>query len=265
MKSNLLLVLLVVLISSEFSPLAYGNPDLKDRTKLNDHLSSHLKYQNRATTVEGYGNVMFVTESTNQIVYFETTLLVPPTQASVGTVFVWPGLQPGGDNYQPIGTGVLQPVLTWGSSCVQSPQPTPYSSWWISGAYVNLGNLPGYSGCLGGDSLNVSPADRLKIQFFLNGTVWTQIITNTMAQQQVTYSIDLQGQSQNLVLFWIELYNSASMVNRVMFSNSKWKFASPTTTGCTLAKRGIKDSMQVPTLSADKLTCTVASINLYAQ
>ncbi|CAF1210031.1 unnamed protein product [Rotaria sp. Silwood1] len=95
-------------------------------------------------TVSGYGEVLFSVEKTNQVVYVETTMIVPPKQASKGTLFLWPGLQPGGANFDPIDNGVLQPVLTWGTSCAPGTQPAAYSTWWISAQYVNTyGKLPG--------------------------------------------------------------------------------------------------------------------------
>ena len=129
--------------------------------------------------VSGYGGIGFDVEATNQVVYMETTLIVPPKQAHQGTIFLWPGLQPGGANFYPIDNGVLQSVLTWGPSCAPGNQPPAYSTWWISAQYVNTyGNLTGYTGCLGGPIMAVNPGNQLLIQFKLNGTVWTQIVTN---------------------------------------------------------------------------------------
>ncbi|CAF1250525.1 unnamed protein product [Rotaria sordida] len=102
-------------------------------------------------TVSGYGIVSFSVENTNQIVYMETAMIVPPKQAHQGTLFLWPGLQPNGANFDPINNGVLQPVLTWGTSCAPGTQPAAYSTWWISAQYVNTyGKFPGYTGCKGG-------------------------------------------------------------------------------------------------------------------
>jgi hypothetical protein len=85
------------------------------------------------------GHVAFWTTSGNEIVGLRTTLRVPAKPEPAGTIFLWPGLQPDRDgrNYFPIGNGVLQPVLTWGPSCAPGEKPRTYSTWWISGQYVN--------------------------------------------------------------------------------------------------------------------------------
>ena len=53
------------------------------------------------------------------LVRLQTKLTVPTKPPPTGTVFLWPGVQPlrGGPNFAPVNNGVLQPVLTWGSSC----------------------------------------------------------------------------------------------------------------------------------------------------
>jgi hypothetical protein len=67
-----------------------------------------------------------------------TTMTVPEKPPPSGTLFLWPGLQPlpGGKNYNPIGNGVLQPVLMWSGTCAPTA-PSSYASWWISAQYVN--------------------------------------------------------------------------------------------------------------------------------
>lgn len=204
-------------------------------------------------------------EKSNKIVYVETYLTVPPKQASKGTIFLWPGLQPNGANYLPIDNGVIQPVLTWGPSCAPGNQPTDYSTWWISAQYVNTyGNHPGYTGCKGGPIMSVKPGDKLKLQFELKQTTWTQTVTNMANSKQVKFSINMLGQAQNWLIFMIELY-SASIPNDVVFQDSVWKFASPTSTGCSLYGSGKKDLMSKPKLSTDKKTCSVAKIVLRSE
>src|SRR5262245_56849827 len=68
------------------------------------------------TVVAGHGKVMLSTPSDNQITSLTTTIIVPPKHSAIGTLFLWPGFQPGGANYLPIDNGVLQPVLSWGLS-----------------------------------------------------------------------------------------------------------------------------------------------------
>jgi hypothetical protein len=216
--------------------------------------------QASSVTVSGYGGIGFYVEDTNEVVYMETTLIVPPEQAHQGTIFLWPGLQPGGAHFYPINNGVLQPVLTWGPSCAPGNQPAAYSTWWISAQYVNTyGNLTGYTGCLGGNIMAVNPGNQLRMQFKLKGTVWTQIVTNLATNKAVTFSINMLGQAQNDVYFFIELY-SATIVNDVEYLNSFWQFDKPSNYGCTLSFRGINDFVSTPQPSADNRSCSVAQI-----
>ena len=114
-----------------------------------------------STPVNGYGDVEFDISTQTQIVGLHTTLTVPAKPPASGTLFLWPGLQPlpGGKNYDPIGNGVLQPVLTWGGTCAPTA-PNSYASWWISAQYVNTyGTDQGYTGCHGGQGMDVAVGD----------------------------------------------------------------------------------------------------------
>ena len=93
--------------------------------------------------VSGNGSVQFQISTQTQIAELRTTLAVPAKPPPSGTLFLWPGLQPlpNGKNYNPVGNGVLQPVLTWGSTCAVGA-PDDYSTWWISGQYVNTYSSP---------------------------------------------------------------------------------------------------------------------------
>ena len=208
------------------------------------------------TTVSGYGSTEFDVAADNQITSLQTTLTVPPQPAAIGTLFLWPGLQPGGANYLPVDNGVLQPVLTWGPSCAPGMQPPAYSGWWISAQYVNtIGHASGYTGCQGGAILPVASGDQLRITMQLNGSVWTQNILNLQSGKSVSYAIDLQGQAQNRALFIIESYQQATISSDVMFSDTRLSFAKPS--ACTALRRGINDLVGTPQLSADGLSCTI--------
>ncbi|KAJ3396401.1 hypothetical protein HDV05_003180, partial [Chytridiales sp. JEL 0842] len=125
----------------------------------------------------------------NQVISFTSTLIVPevpikPARGQSATHFLWPGLQPGraadAVSYFPIDNGVLQPVLTFGPTCApnQPPRSEPYRGWTVSGQYVNtFGSYPGYTGCLGGEFMDVSPGDRLLMDIFLipGTTTWKQV------------------------------------------------------------------------------------------
>ena len=215
--------------------------------------------------VTGYGTVLVSSSSKNQIVRLQTTLVVPTEPPPSGTLFLWPGLQPNGANYDPIDNGVLQPVLTWGPSCAPGKQPHAYSTWWISGQYVNTnGSDPGYTGCQGGPVMSVDVGDTLSIDMALAGTVWTQTVTDAQTGQSVAYSIDLMNQAQNLAYFVIEEYSSAP-VSEVIFTDNTITFGSADSADCKLAMRGQDDYVSVPIPSSDGRSCAIQEIILRAQ
>ena len=215
--------------------------------------------------VSGYGQVSFNANSKAQIVRLQTTLTVPAKPPAAGTLFLWPGLQPGGANYDPIDNGVLQPVLTWGDSCAPGNQPRAYSTWWISAQYVNtFGSDPGYMGCYGGATMSVAVGDQLNIDMRLTGTVWTQTVTDEQTGQSVDFSIDMMGQTQNWAYFIIEEYSSAP-VSPVIFTNTTLTFGASDAGDCKLSGRGQNDFVSVPVASSNGLQCAVAQITLRAQ
>lgn len=215
--------------------------------------------------VSGYGTVLISANSTNQIIRLQTDLVVPPEPPASGTLFLWPGLQPGGANFDPINNGVLQPVLTWGSSCAPGKQPRGYSTWWISGQYVNsFGSDPGYTGCQGGPVMSVAVGDTLTIDMALSGTIWTQTVTDVQTSQSVSYSIDMMNQAQNDAYFVIEGYSSEP-VSEVIFTNTVITFGSPDSGDCKLAMRGQTDYVSVPVASSNGSSCSIQEIILRAQ
>jgi hypothetical protein len=215
--------------------------------------------------VTGYGTVLISTKSSVPIVRLQTTLLVPPEPPASGTLFLWPGLQPNGANFEPIDNGVLQPVLTWGPSCAPGKQPRAYSTWWISGQYVNtFGSDPGYTGCLGGPILSVEVGDTLDIDMALAGTIWTQTITDEQTGQSVAYSIDMMNQAQNLAYFVIEEY-SAAPVSEVVFTDTTLTYGAADAGDCKLNTRGQNDFVSVPVASSDGRACAIQEIILRAQ
>jgi hypothetical protein len=82
----------------------------------------------------------------NGWISLKASMRVPFVTSPQGTVFIWPGLQPDGLSYFPIGNGVLQPVLTYGSSCAPNPTKLVTHGWWISGQYVNTDKDPNAKG-----------------------------------------------------------------------------------------------------------------------
>jgi hypothetical protein len=215
--------------------------------------------------VTGYGTVLIAVNSNHQIVNLQTTMVVPPKPPASGTLFLWPGLQPNGANFDPINNGVLQPVLTWGPACAPGTQPRAYSTWWISGQYVNTyGNVPGYTDCNGGPIMSVNVCDTLDMGFALSGTVWTQTVTDVQTGKAVTYSLDMMNQAQNLAYFVIEEYSSVP-VSEVIFTNTTLTFGSPDAADCKLNMRGQNDYVSTPVASSDGLRCTIDQIILRAQ
>jgi hypothetical protein len=219
------------------------------------------------TPVRGYGGVQFVTSTKTQITSLETTLAVPAKPSAGGTLFLWPGLEPlnGSMNYSPIGTGVLQPVLTWGGTCAPNA-PNNYASWWISGQYVNtLGSASGFTGCKGGEGMTVAVGDQLHILMTLKGTVWSQSITDVMSGKTVTFDFDLKGQAQNWVIYSIEAPTGKQPVSDVVFTSNVITTADADAAACAASVRGTNDYFSAPRSSADGKRCCVDKIILRAQ
>ena len=218
-------------------------------------------------TIGSYGNVYFTSSTRTQIVRLQTTLIVPPQPPASGTLFLWPGLQPltGSANFQPINTGVLQPVLTWGNSCAPGTQPRAYSTWWISAQYVNTnGSVAGYTGCSGGPVMTVAVGDQLNIDMELAGTVWNQTVTDGQTGTAVAFSKDMAGQAQNWALFSVEEYSSAP-VSGVTFMNTVITYGASDAAHCKLDTRGPNDFVSVPQASSDGLQCSIEEIVLRAK
>jgi hypothetical protein len=218
------------------------------------------------TEAKNFGFVQIHVSRDNQIIALRTIMNVPalPT-ASSGTLFLSSGLQPGGQNYEPIDNGVLEPVLTWGPTCAPNSPTGPFTSWWISGQYVNTyGNDPGYTGCHGGDGMLVQVGDPLSIHLSLDGTVWTTDIEDLADGERVTFTWDLLGQSQNYAQFW--LYPSpAQPIEDAIFNATTITFAEAEPAACQPALRGKNDFFSNPHASTDGTECSFDRIVLRAQ
>ncbi len=219
------------------------------------------------TPVSGYGGVQFTGSTQTQIVKLETTLTVPPKPPAMGTLFLWPGLEPltQSKNYQPIGTGVLQPVLTWGGTCAPTA-PNDYKSWWISAQYVNTyGSDPGFTGCLGGQGIDVGVGDALHITMTLDGMVWKQVVLDSQTGQTATFDIDMRGQAQDWAIFTIEQPTSVKPVSDVVFTSTTLTFADADPAACQPSVRGSTDYFSAPQTSLDGTQCCVSRIILRSQ
>ena len=232
---------------------------------------THASPDQSQSSGRAYSGVYLEIPTTNQITDLTTTMKVPAEPSMSGTLFLWPGLQPRKDgmDFSPVGYGVLQPVLTWGPSCAPGNQPILYSTWWVSAQYVNTsGSVQGLTGCLGGDVMPVNVGDSLSIEISLNGTSWTQTITDAQSGRSVSYVIDLKGQAQNDALFEIETYGQYP-VGDVEFSNTSVTFASPVDNceffdfGSSSSQVDRGDSDSTPSLSNGNHVCSIASIILH--
>jgi hypothetical protein len=216
----------------------------------------------------GYGNVQFTISAGNQILRMRTTLEVPIKPDGNSTLFLWPGLEPlQGENYSPIGTGVLQPVLTWAGSCAPGYSASKNSdTWWISAQYVNtLGNAPGYMGCYGGDIMNVNVGDELLIDMSLNGTIWTQTVTDQASGKKVDFDMDMMNQPQRWALFEIEMPTSTKPAADIVFTDTLIVLEKPEPEACQPTARGSNDYYSAPVSSKDGLRCCVSRLVLRAQ
>ena len=223
------------------------------------------------TATSGYGDVNINVASSNQIVFFQTTLTVPvEPPGGLGTLFLWPGLQPDGANFDTLNNGVLQPVLTWGGTCAPMAPSDPYASWWVSGQYVNTyiqpssPNYAAYNGCHGGPGMDVQTGDALLMTMQLDGMNWVQTVADSRSGQQVSYTLDMLGQAQTWAEFVIEPYSRPPTAD-VVFTSTTVTFASPERSACQPTSRGEDDYFAQPLSSADGRTCCVSRIVLRGQ
>jgi hypothetical protein len=214
-----------------------------------------------------YAAVKWIVAGTTQLVGLWTTMIVPAKPAATsGTLYVWPGIQPFSDsvNYNPIGNGILQPVLSIGGTCAPGA-PNDYTSWWISGQYVNVSTgAAGPTGCLGGPGIDVAVDDQLDIAMTLSGTVWTQVITDRQTGKSVQFPMDLKGQGQNWATLAIEQPTSLKPISDAVFTATRLQFAASSATSCQPSQHGPTDYFATPYVSVDGKTCCVSRVILRA-
>ncbi len=219
------------------------------------------------TPVRGYGGVQVQMPTTAQIVALHTVLAVPAKPPPAGTLFLWPGLQPlpKSANFNPIGNGVLQPVLTWGGTCAPTAPSNVFASWWVSAQYVNTyAKYMGHTGCNGGQGMNVAVGDSLDITMSLSGTIWKQVVVDMQTGTQATYDIDMLGQAQDWAIFSIEGYNQKAVAD-VVFTSTTLTMSAPQTSACQPNVRGTNDYFSTPSTSSDGLKCCIPKIILRSQ
>jgi hypothetical protein len=210
--------------------------------------------------------VEYHTKDENEWLNLSGTMIVPAKPPASGVIFVWPGTQtmPGTSKVQPVGEGVLQPVLTWGSSCVPGALPG-HDTWWISPVYVNEGtNIRELAGCHGGSVIRTDVGDRLDFVMHLNKTTWEQTVVDTNSKQMTKFDIDLRGQPQQRALFEIELKTSAKPVADSIFENVVLTMRDPDPGACALNNAGMNDYVSQSRVSADGTRCCIERIVLRA-
>jgi hypothetical protein len=210
--------------------------------------------------------VEYHTTDANQFVGVRAVLIVPAKPPPSGVIFVWPGTQtfPTGPTVQPVGEGVLQPVLTWGQSCVPGALPG-HSTWWISPVYVNdATSIPELSGCHGGPVITVDVGDRLDLDMRLDGTTWNQTVVDLNSKKSTKFPIDLRGQLQQRTLFEIELKTGAKPTEDIIFEHIVLTMQNAEPGACALNNRGMTDYATNSRVSADGLHCCIDRIVLRA-
>jgi hypothetical protein len=213
------------------------------------------------------GSVDFKVKTGNRIVRLQTTLEVPARPKGNSTLFMWPGLEPVQGvsmNYDPIGRGVLQPVLTWGSSCAPQSRAGA-NAYWISALYVNVTSTEsGYNGCYGGDVMDTAIGDKLYIDMRLKDgtTIWNQSVTNLSNNKRVDFDFDLEGQDQNWALFEIEVSSATLPSSDVIFADSVLTMAASAPEACTPDSFGPNDYYSAPLVSMDGTKCCLERIVL---
>jgi len=247
------LLIIAATTISAMSASAYGGTDESSQTAVNGYGTVEIGFA---------GNSNTATANNSDIVALSTTVQVPHKPRNTGTVFMWPGLQPFGANFKPIDNGVLQPVLSWGTSCAPGNQPKAYSTWWISAQYVNkYTQAAHFKDCHGGPIMDVSPGDHLTIKMDLSGTIWRQTVSDTESGKVVGFDKDLQGQSQNYAYFKIEPYQARS-IPVVTFSNTTIAFSRPDSGNCDLRMKGAEDIVSIPLSVNGGRQCAIGEITL---
>jgi hypothetical protein len=92
----------------------------------------------------------------------------------------------------------------------------------------------------------VNPGDVLQINMTLDAStgIWMQTVTDSVTNQSVTFSFNMQGQGQNWAYFVTELWYDATINTPVTFSNTTITFRSTDTAGGLFALSGRKQCIR---------------------
>jgi hypothetical protein len=207
------------------------------------------------TRTTGNGSVLLFASEGNEILSTTMTMIVPAKPQGDDTLFLWPGLQPSASGGR-AGFGVLQPVLTWGASCNGDGD-----AWWISAQYVYFTGGFG-ARCETGELMDVEIADELYIEFVLNGSIWTQNVTNRSNGKKVSYDRDLEGQKQIEVLYQIEAPTRNRPSDDIIFVDTVIKLSQPEPDACVPTSKGMNDYVSPVRVSSDGKTCCISKVIL---
>jgi hypothetical protein len=227
-----------------------------------------LPEETTAGRTRDYGTIEYNVTPPNEWIAQRTEMLVPEEPPRGGTVFLWPGIQPlpGGANYQPIGNGVLQPVLTWGPSCAPGSGGEDHETWWISPVYVNVSARDSdYRGCKGGPVIDTSPGNWLQLDIYLQAPQWIQKVLDLETAVKTEFAIDMKGQAQARAFFVIELPGNAKPTEDVIFRKSVLSMRDAEPSACEPILRGLDDFATRARVSADGKHCCIDHIVLRAE
>jgi hypothetical protein len=218
-----------------------------------------------ATGMGLFGRVVFAASTGDQVVALHTTLTVPDEPPASGTVELTPSLRPNllSASTTLVNTGSVEPTLSWGPNCNSAGPKADYTSWFAEGELVNAG-LVGPAACQSGPRMDTKVGDPIEIDLALNGTVWTETLTNDRNGHNVTFDIDLGGQAETFPTFAI-VTNTQSPVSDIIFTGTTITFAQSDPGACQPTLRGPTDSFSTPVASASGTQCCLAYIVLRAQ
>jgi hypothetical protein len=224
---------------------------------------------NSSTNAGGlFGRVTFAVSAGNQVTALHTALtaptLPPAMPPPMGSLELFPSLQPNPLSVAPsvADLGAIQATLSWGPTCVPSSPKNAYGGWWASADYIDNA-LAGSSVCQGGDGMDVKAGDVLAFDLVLQGTVWSETITDGRTGHSVSFDIDVEGVPEVFPTFAIAP-NGQSPVSDVVFTSTTISMALPEPTACQPTLRGPNDAFSAPSASPDGQTCCLAHIVLRA-
>lgn len=112
--------------------------------------------------------------------------------------------------------------------------------------------------------MKVDVGDVLDIEMKLDGTIWTQTITNKSNGKSVSFPRDMKGQKQQWLINSIEVTGSTKPVDDVLFTSMVIKLSDSQPKSCAPNVRGTSDYFSPPRASSDGKTCCISKVILRA-